>query len=510
VFDFADRGSVVAAIKVSQVQEVLSDCSRCRYLEDLSISQHNQICKRLETAKEISPADDPSSEHLVIETDLKLGSGHSMPSEITVRLPNAEVDEIEAEHLKLAVYSLNQKMKVLQLIQQEAKLLIDGHKNSQNQLKELQDSISETTEQMRVLFAKQGQTQDRLKEGTRARLEETKELEGTNRAKAANIGKLEAAIQSTKKRSQEISASTQDYSTVKIRIRQNREALDKELKLRKDLHEDCTQSRAAFKAKVAALLSSYQQTTEEKHRVYEQLLATRAEVNAASQQFDRVRREHQMLSGQYQKLLGQLDLENDDLSFRKQKLRLAEEFQGLCESLEKITADAETVFEDRLRSVDELNAEISHSSQEVKVVMQQVTNQIEVRNDVQAGLIQLRDSLLQKNQTLQKSLGKPVPEAPADDGADAKDLLINEMSAAADVMINQVRRHILVHRVETSLTELIGNKDAEILRLKSLISQQTRRHAQQVGHFDESRTEGRSPGRASTRSPVRSPTKARA
>lgn len=476
VFDFADRGSVVAAIKISQAHEQLGDCSRCRYFEDLSISQHNRICKRLETAKEIAPLDDPSSEHLVIETDLKIGGGHSMPSEITVRLPDSEVDEIEAEHLKLAVYSLNQKMKALQMVQQEAKLLIDGHKSSQNQLKELHDSINETTEQMRVLFSKQGQAQDRLNEGTKARLQESKELEETNRAKNIAISKLEETIQATLKKSQELLSSTQDYATTKVRVAQSREALDRELKLRKDLHEECSQSRAVFKKKVTELLGVYHRTTEEKHKVYEQLLAVKAELITATQQFDEVRRDHQQLSGQCQKLVGQLGLANDDLKFRQQKMQLAEHFKNLCESLKAVTTQAESLFESRLRSVDELNTQIVLSSDQVQAVIQQVENDIVIKDDMQSGLKQLRDKLRRMNEQLQKQATAPLTIAPQDDGSGTKDQLINELAAAADVMINQVRRQIVTHRVELSLTELIDVKQAEVDRLKELILKQAKRH----------------------------------
>ena len=262
--EVAARRQRTSPRKRPDLPEGLPACPRCEFLERLTASQQNELQSLAESVavyKQVAAALEQSEQGELPATDVEA---------LALELPKVFRNQAgglsapDADHVRMVLLGLNEKLKVLQVMQREIQNLRAQLETSQELRRTLEASVLETTEELQTQSAKQSDELSRLAAERQSAVEALRKQLLQFREKCSSEEQLQAQLALTQGQLAKAQAEQGNFIQMKAHL----EALKAELKeaelQRQTLRQHLTKSTQDFEQRAKEAQTAHSRLLSEK------------------------------------------------------------------------------------------------------------------------------------------------------------------------------------------------------------------------------------------------------
>ena len=457
----------------------LPACPRCEFLERLTASQQNELQTLAESAavyKQVAAALEKNE-----QSDLPAVEIEALALELPriFRSQTGGLATPEADHVRMVVLGLNEKLKAFQVLQREVQSLRAQLEASQEQRLTLEKSVRETTAQLEAQSSKQSQELAKLAAERQSAVEALRKQLLQFRDKCSSEEHLQAQLLQTQGQLAKVQAEQGNYIQMKAHL----EALKAELKeaeqQRQTLRQHLTRITQDFDQRAREAQAAHSRLLSEKLALQTELDNVQTALLAQRADTDRVTQEALLLKGRLTQVEAQLATFSNQTRTVTEMRGLTERLQVSVQGLEAKLQDSATAFQRQLDDIAGLNAKVRTSETRTQNEANQQAAELQARTTEVQQLTREKLELTSNIATLEQMLCvqedlsqmHETVTTQNDMNVAMKDQLLRELGAMAQSLLQQSERGLAANSLVTKLRELTEDKEFEIDILRRMVTE---------------------------------------
>ena len=470
--------------KRPDLPEGLPSCPRCEFLERLTASQQNELqclAESVAVYKQVAAALEESEQGEVPAADVE-----ALALELLkiFRNQSGGLAAQDADHVRMVLLGLNEKLKVLQVLQREVQSLRAQLEESQELRRTLEASITETTEELQSQSYKQSEEQSRLAAERQSAVEALRKQLLQFREKCTSEEQLQAQLALTQGQLAKAQAEQGNFIQMKAHL----EALKAELKeaelQRQTLRQHLTRTTQDFEQRAKEAQTSHSRLLSEKLSLQTELDQVQTALLAQRADTDRATQEVLQLKGRLTQVEAQLAALNNQVRSVTEVRGLAERLQVSTQGLEAKLQDSASTFQRQLDELVTLNAKVRSSETRTQNEANQQATELQARTTEVQQLTREKLELTSNIATLEQMLCVQEDLSQMHEtlttqnemNVAMKDQLLRELGAMAQSLLQQSERGLAANSLVTKLRELTEDKEFEIDILRRMVTELQRQH----------------------------------
>ena len=466
--------------RVVALPEGLAQCTRCEYLERLTASQQNelqsleeseksykQVSMLLEQYSEEQPSDYPETNELALDLSK------------TIKGQTGSLTAQEADHLRMVILGLNEKLKTLQVVHQEVMKLRGELHESHELRRQLESSVSETTEQLKRQSAKQDELHTHLIQERQAAVESLRLQHLKYREKCQDEDRLMGEIAKLKGTIQKLLAEAANYAQMKAHIEALKSELDESERQRQLLRQQYGKSAQEFEARVKENMLMQARLSAEKEALQGEVQRLQAALHAQRTENDRLSQDNATVKGKVSQLEADLTTYADQKRSLEETQQLSDQSHDNAVTVEVKMQEAAGEFSRRLEEVMQQNLRLQEEKGKVTAALNDVENTVELKNEQIQDLTREKMELtaaiatLEQLLVVQEDLRQIADTVSAQNAANTslKDQLLKELGSLSQTLLQQSEKSLAANRLVVRLREMTEDKEAEVASLRRLVTE---------------------------------------
>lgn len=478
----AERVERTPVKRVVSLPEGLAQCARCEYLERLTAAQQNELQSLEESEKSYKQVS-----ILLEQYSEEQPTGHDFPEtdELALNLSKTlkgqtgSLTAQEADHLRMVILGLNEKLKTLQIIQQEVHHLRTELHSSHELRKQLEKSVSETTEQLKKQSAKQDELHAHLIQERQAAVESLRLQHVKYREKCQDEERLMGEIAKLKGNIQKLIAEAANYAQMKAHIEALKSELDESERQRQLLRQQYGKSAQDFDARVKENMQVLARLSTEKDSLQEEVQRLQAALHSQKSENDRLTQDNLTVKGKVSQLEADLAAYVDQKRSLDETQKLSDSSHENAVVLEGKMQEEAGEFGRRLEEVMQQNLRLQEEKGKVTSALNEVENTVELKNeqiqDLTREKLELTAAIATLEQMLvvQEDLRQITETVTGQNAANAslKDQLVRELGSLSQTLLQQSEKCLAANRLVVRLREMTDDKEAEVASLRRLVTE---------------------------------------
>jgi hypothetical protein len=364
-----------------------SDCPRCSYLEKISESQQNELLSLEEHKSTYADVKSIIKEYYSIDHIPYASKYIPDVEELGVDLPasyhgkTSAISKQEAEHLKEVIMGLTEKLKVLQVVQEEVKSLrqqlYDSHVNRLN----LQTTIKENTEALELKCKEQCKKHIQINEERSKTMQGLLEQQHLFAQKSLELDQLKSDLSTLNATLQQLKAEEFNFNTMKDHVSR----LDNELKQstlkRDELIQEHQKTLSSFSEAKGKQLENISKLNNDKNSLLLIITQLESEISEQHDQNSSISKENRELERNISKLEEEIrDLSSNNKEI-EQSRQIASEKEEECLRLHREIHEAAKKFEEQLEGLSKVNSQLLKEKFDVVESLNKLENTLEIKTE---------------------------------------------------------------------------------------------------------------------------------
>lgn len=468
--------------RVVALPEGLAQCSRCEYLERLTASQQNELQSLEESEKsykQVSMLLEQYSEEQPSGRDFPETDELALDLSKTIKGQTGALTAQEADHLRMVILGLNEKLKTLQVVQREVLKLRGDLQDSHQLRRQLEASVSETTDQLKRQSAKQDELHAHLIQERQAAVESLRLQHLKYREKCQDEDRLMGEIAKLKGTIQKLIAEAANYAQMKAHIEALKSELDESERQRQLLRQQYGKSAQEFEARVKENMQVLAKLASEKEALQGEVQRLQAALHAQRTENDHLSQDNLTVKGKVSQLEADLAAYADQRRSLEETQQLSDQSHDNAVVLEAKMQEAAGDFNRKLEEVMQQNLRLQEEKGKVTAALNDVENTVELKNEQIQDLTREKMELtaaiatLEQLLVVQEDLRQIADTVTAQNAANTslKDQLLKELGSLSQTLLQQSEKSLAANRLVVRLREMTDDKEAEVASLRRLVTE---------------------------------------
>jgi myosin heavy subunit len=379
----------------------------------------------------------------------------------------------------MVILGLNEKLKTLQMVHQEVMKLRGELHESHELRRQLESSVSETTEQLKRQSAKQDELHTHLIQERQAAVESLRLQHLKYREKCQDEDRLMGEIAKLKGTIQKLLAEAANYAQMKAHIEALKSELDESERQRQLLRQQYGKSAQEFEARVKENMLMQARLSSEKEALQGEVQRLQAALHAQRTENDRLSQDNATVKGKVSQLEADLATYADQKRSLEETQQLSDQSHDNAVTVEVKMQEAAGEFSRRLEEVMQQNLRLQEEKGKVTAALNDVENTVELKNEQIQDLTREKMELtaaiatLEQLLVVQEDLRQIADTVSAQNAANTslKDQLLKELGSLSQTLLQQSEKSLAANRLVVRLREMTDDKEAEVASLRRLVTE---------------------------------------
>lgn len=363
------------------------DCPRCSYLEKICESQQNELLSLEEHKATYADVKSIIKEYYSIDHIPYASKYIPEVEELGVELPasyhgkTSAISKQEAEHLKEVILGLTEKLKVLQVVQEEVKelrqQLYDSHVNRLN----LQTTIKETTEQLESKCKEQCKKHIQINEERSKTMQSLLEQQHIFAQKSLELDQLKSDLSTLNATLQQLKAEEFNFNTMKEHVNRLESELNQSKSKRDDLQKEHEKTIESFSIAKSKQTENISKLNSDKNSLLNTIKNLEVQISEQRGQNDSILNENRELERNIHKIEDEIRVLADGNKEIEQSRQVAAEKEEECIRLHREIHEAAQKFENELENLSKVNNSLLKEKLDVVDSLNKLENTLESKTE---------------------------------------------------------------------------------------------------------------------------------
>lgn len=361
--------------------EGLPDCLRCGYLEKLYVSQKREI-KRLEDSRSsFFAVKQAVEEHYDPDKHIYKKGINPELEELGIKIPEVSpfstISKQEALHLRETISGLNQKLKGLQLLQNDLRATRKQLLTSQVKRVQLEESVTETTQELTQRFKAQGDKHSQLIQERTKIMQQHLELKQRFSDKVLENDQLRSTIAELQAKNHQFEVEEYNFRTMKYHINSLQKELETSQRKREELRNNYDHSLKDFCNEKDLQLQNIERLQTEKSELMQKIEKLHDELKTQKTLNEELTKNNLNLESTVKKHEGKITILEDENSELQQIREILSLREGTNVELEEKIHNSAKAFECELSNLMKTNHTLQEGKTELTRSLARTANTLE-------------------------------------------------------------------------------------------------------------------------------------
>ncbi|OMJ75953.1 hypothetical protein SteCoe_24804 [Stentor coeruleus] len=463
----------------------ITDCPRCSYLQKISESQQNELLSLEEHKSTYSDIKQIIKEYYSVDHIPYASKYIPDIEELGVDLPapchgkSSQITKQEADHLKEVIIGLTEKLKVLQLVQDEVKTLrqqlYDSHVNRLN----LQTTIKENTEQLEAKCKEQCKKHLDINEDRSKAMQSLLDQQHVYAQKCLEVDQLKSDLSTLNANLQQLKAEQYNFNTMKDHVSRLEAELKESSGKRDDLNNEHKKTLDDFSASKTRQNANIENLNKEKLELLDQIDEINKQILSQKHQNEGLNKENTELEKEIRQLEGEINSLVDENKEIEHSRQAALEKEEHCIKLHRDIHEAAQKFESELENLSKLNTQLLKEKTNVMDELNKLENILENKTEEVQDLTRNNYSSLAQCTILEQQICiqndqyeiRKTIESQTEVNEKIKDILLEEIGSMGEQLKKQSEECLLLSKSVENFKKILDGKNQEKNELLRIVEE---------------------------------------
>ena len=459
------------------------DCPRCSYLEKISESQQNELLSLQEHRETYADIKQIIKEYYSVDHIPYATKYIPDIEELGIELPqpyhgkSAQITKQEAEHLREVVIGLTEKLKSLQVVQEEVKTLreqlYESHVNRLN----LQTTIKETTEQLELKCKQQCKKHVDTNEERSKTMQALLDQQQLYAQKSLELDQLKSDLSTLNATLQQLKAEEFNFNTMKEHVSRLEGELKESKNKRNGLQNDHSKTLEDFGLAKGRQVDNIKRLTKEKNELLQHIENLNKQLSDQRCINDDLIKTNSNLEGEIKQIESEISVLVNENKEIEQSRQIAAEKEEACIKLHKDIHEAAKKFESDLENLSKVNTQLLNEKTSVIDELNKLESVLETKTEEIQDLTRNNYSSLAQVTILdqqvyiqndQNEIRKAI-EAQTEMNEKIKEILLGELAQMGEYLKKQSEECLGLSKSVEQYKKILDEKNQEKIEMKKIV-----------------------------------------